>query len=330
MKIVVLGAGPAGLIASLMIQRAFPKAEITLIDKKPVDKFSEPEVKHPFFIHEDIGPLLGVPLKKVRISESVLSDKSPAEWANYYSWNTIGLLTPNVIWEFDKPFRVREAFMADRLTHGLFEQLNPNRVNAVGGISLEGIDLGLKMVQYCEVGVVRPNTYHVPYDYLINTIPLPMFLKLSGLIDKRPFPKMANSPMLIFTWDQRNNPFYNKVAQIFFNPESNRGFTRFGNIFGQVTWEAPCSADPDSFDLHQYPINFPCGYHGLATIQPEKHTPPLRFIPADERAIDTEIFRLTREHDILQLGRYATWRYRRVDHLPGDMTKIVDHIFKES
>lgn len=321
MKVVILGAGPAGLIAALWVQRNIAEAKITVLDRKPISKFSEPEVNHPFFVHEDIGPVLGVPLRKVRIMEGVLSDKMPAEWANHYAHSTIGILTPNVLWEFGSdPVKVRTAYMADSLLSGILDQLNPNRVKLVGGVQLKHLRLDDRYIDLDP----KPNE-DFTYDYLINTIPLPSFLGLSDDFELTAQLQFAN--VTVLTWDMRLDPRFNQVAQIFYHPEGKWSWTRFSNVFGLITVECPNWIRSQDIVSLEY---FPAGYEGLSPDYRRFDNPPLRFIPANEAFIDQLIFKHTRMYGILHLGRFATWRYKRVDHLPADMDRIVHYMQKES
>lgn len=320
MKIAIIGGGPAGLITALIIRREIPAADISIFDRQPKAKLRKPANNHPFFIHADIGNEIGVPLKKVRVRESVVSKDDPSAWPNMYSMNTIGMLTENAMWEFDKAIRVREAWIASDLQSTLIDQLH--RVDFV-----ESPGLMIDKNRTITVGTTRDH-----FDFVINTIPLPNFAKMIG--ENNP-PTMNFAPMKLFFFSGKpRSPWkaehLNKVAQVYYCPNDDYGWTRFSNIFGSVSiemslWQSQKALPCDVPKALPYPYDEMLADNTSWTCI---DAPGLRFIPGHEEAIDAFIYRLTFNHRIMQIGRFATWRYKRVDHIPEDAKKLV-HLIKK-
>lgn len=293
MKISVIGAGPAGLIAA----KAFLEAGhcVTIYDKQQPGRRSK---SHPFFIHRDIGAELGIQLQKVRAQEVVACEAPESDWANLWSLNTTGIITENRMWSVERR-SVKNFYVSDNLLDDLRGMLK-------GSVSL----------LYEDVHRDRFNKIVEESDYTISTIPLDITCGWMGMV----VPKLEYSPMRLFRWDLTEDPKFNKVTQIYYDPSAKNGWVRFCNDRGFITAELTCDEKIEIGKL-------PAGYDEEMVPYRSKFVlsrPKLRYIPIGERARKSIITELTNRYRIMSIGRFATWSYKRVDHLPEDARKLVE------
>lgn len=300
MKILIIGAGLAGTVA----QRALSNYDVEIVDKKlDLDIFSN---HHAVMRFRDprLANLLGISLKKVKVYKAFCIDgrvytKPDIRANNLYSIKTRDALGERSILSCG----VYERYIYDG-------KIRPK--DTIGGAVL--VNLEKNVATFAETG--RGEEFKIDFDYAISTVPIPIALK-AALI-KHDVEFKANE---IWTYTAKLK-IPSTVHQTLYFPELEEPFYRV-TIEGQnVIGEAMEQAAFEDLDyvIAEY---FGVKTHGWAVDEDSlvESTQIGKLIPVDDlkrRALMVELNKL----NVYSLGRYATWKSIRADHLVGDIEKI--------
>ena len=331
LRIGILGGGPAGMIAALEVRKVFRNlADILIFDMAPKEKMRDPAIKHPFFVHEDVASQIGVPLKKIRVRESVSCMNPRSDWARLYSMATTGMLTENALTDFTSEVRVRDAWVSNSIVADLYDKAVESRAHIIDGVEIQSISRGGK------AAVIHPSSGGgVAVDVIISTIPAPALIRILKASDLGiTADQFMTENAVVACGDFSNNSLVNKCAEVVYDPSAHDNWIRFANIFGVVTIEYHRATTLQMvnrmFDGPHARVRIPEPYDSL--LEASKFSISAhngRFIPIDEQLRRAMIYRLTSKYSIFSLGRFATWSYKRVDHLPADAAAIVRMIDKK-
>lgn len=314
MKIAILGAGPAGLIAAKRCAIEFPKAQIDVLDSKP-ELAAEAPAYHPFFFHKNVSMELGIRLQPVDV-RVVIHAVPFSEAATQWSLRTIGRLSENILWRYDKPQNVEKWFVTPKgqsLQLQLYQQLKwqPN-IRFQFSTRLTAISMDRRIMMASD-GVPEK------YDIIISTIPLNAYSTLVD--DVIPLSQITTD---VITVDLEEKDDINGVCEVHYLLDRS-GVVRLSNTHGFVTLELGCAPEDrqTSYPLRNC-MTLPPPYNtvirdsaGFVTTQQKL----IRFIPST--LSKPYIFRRTADHDTYFLGRNATWSYKRIEDLVEDMDTII-------
>lgn len=313
MKIVILGAGPAGLIAAKRCMLEFPDAQIDVLDSQPEFAVNYP-IYHPFFFHKDVSMELGIKLQPVDV-RVVIHSVPFSEAATQWSLRTIGRLSKNILWRYDKPQNVEKWFVTPKgkgLQFQLYQQLKwQSNIKFRFSVKIEKIT--------SEKWVCISNDEDVSFDILISTIPLSSYSILAG--DVIPLSHIAVD---VVTAGLEFHDVINGVCEVHYLLDR-EGAVRLSNTQGFLTMELGCAPEDGKV---RYPrqgcMSLPPPYNRVIrdTKDFSSETQKLiRFIPSP--LSKPYIFRRTADHDTYFLGRNATWSYKRIEDLVEDMDTII-------
>ena len=278
----IIGAGLAGLIAA----HAWPRAEV--FEASPAPRAGHRALLR--FRTDAVAHLVGVEFRKVRVHKGLYAHGSyqqPAiRWANLYAKKVLGSLAGDrSVWSLDPV----ERFIAP---DDLYDVL----VAAVGDRVHWGV----------------PADFRVPLNPVVNTAPLPVVLKELGIPAQLQFTRSAITVL-------RGKIPGADVFQTVYFPESGLNVYR-ASITGDVII-IECMAAPDEEDLdaveHAFGVTLP-PVSAMERVE-QKYG---KIAPIGDAQRKELLFRLTHEHNIYSLGRFATWRNILLDDVVNDIAVI--------
>ncbi len=280
----IVGAGLAGLIAA----HAWPSARI-------LEAAPQPRAAHRALLRfrtDAVAHLVGVEFRKVRVHKGIWADgayQDPAiRWANLYAQKVLGtgqLKGDRSIWSLDPV----ERFIAP---DDLYEQL----VAAVG----DRIAWDTKVNFDGTAG-----TY-------ISTAPMPVVLDQLRIPHPLKFHRAS-----ITVW-RCKLPGADLFQTIYF-PERGLNVYR-ASITGDVMI-TECVGEFEEQDRLEVERAFGIHLPGPSSMErvEQKYG---KIAPVDDAVRKQLLFRLTHEHNIYSLGRFATWRNILLDDVVDDVTTI--------
>ena len=274
----------AGL-AGLIAAHAWPTA--TVLEAAPKPRAGHRALLR--FRSEAVGRLTGIEFRKVTVRKGIWADyefRQPAiRWANLYAQKVVGRLAGDrSIWNLE----TSERFIAP---DDLYEQL----IDSVGD-----------RIQW--------NT-HASFQMrhtLVSTAPLPLVLKQLGINAPFEFPR---APIHVTRWHVPGAD----VFQTVYFPERGIGLYR-ASITGDTLIAE--SVDPiDEEDEKEIERAFGLALGNCERLESVEQKYG-KIAPVDDAVRKQLLFRLTHEHNIYSLGRFATWRNVLLDDVVDDITVI--------
>lgn len=283
----IVGAGLAGLLAA----HAWPKAEI--LESSPEARPTHRALLR--FRGDSVAKLTGIDFRRVRVRKGISlagSFVAPSiRVANLYAQKCLGSLVPDrSIWNLDAVDRwiAPEDF---------YERL----IDSVGWRVHWGVaaDFG--------------RTNRGP---LISTAPLPAALNETGLGDRLPPVNFEFAPIEV----KRFRVPRADVFQTIYFPGGETGVYR-ASITGDLLICESAFGRPFSGD----DLDIVCPAFGLRGDPSAIDTASQRFgkiAPIDEDARKEFVWRLSHEHSVFSLGRFATWRNILLDDVVEDIAVV--------
>jgi len=303
MKILIIGAGLAGVVA----QNALSNHDLSIVDKKlDTDIFGDHSAVMRFR-DERLANLLGISLKEVTVYKAYALGGQLCTEPNITANNCYSLKTHSDLSERSlKDCGVQKRYLFN-------SSIKAQRV--IGGASLSciykqyDIATGEKFVARF---TSNEGGFEVLYDYCISTIPMPTILKAAGIKHSIIF---GSEVIHVYT-AKINIP--SDVHQTVYFPE-------FGDAPYRITIEgqriiAECMEEAEPNDLdHLVDEHFGLHYVNYGDWSHSKQIGKLKEVDGNRRkAMMVQLNKL----NIYSLGRYATWRSIRADHLVGDIERI--------
>lgn len=274
----------AGL-AGLIAAHAWPQA--TVLEAAPKPRAGHRALLR--FRSEAVSRLTGIEFRKVTVRKGIWADygfQQPAiRWANQYAQKVLGRLAGDrSIWNLDTV----ERFIAP---DNLYEQL----IDSVGD-----------RIQW------NTNASFHTGQLLVSTAPLPLVLKQLDIALPAEFPK---APIHVTRWHVPGAD----VFQTVYFPERGVGVYR-ASITGDTLIAE--SVDPiEEDDEKEIERAF-----GISLVHCDKMESVEqkygKIAPISDALRKQLLFRLTHEHNIYSLGRFATWRNILLDDVVDDITVI--------
>lgn len=274
----------AGL-AGLIAAHAWPQAQV-------LEAAARPRAGHRALLRfrsEAVGRLVGIEFRRVTVRKGLWAEGAfcgpSIRWANQYAQKVVGRLSgERSVWNLD----TAERFIAPET---LYEQL----VDSVGDR-------------------VHWNTQAAfgTGQLLVSTAPLPVVLGALNIPLPVEFPRAA---IRVTRWRVRGAD----VFQTVYFPERCLSVYR-ASITGD-TLIAESVAPLDGADLHEIEKAFGLRMEECELLEAVEQKYG-KIAPVDDAVRKQVLFRLTHEHNIYSLGRFATWRNVLLDDVVDDITSI--------
>ena len=304
MKILIIGAGLAGVVA----QNALSNHDLSIVDKKlDPDIFGDHSAVMRFR-DDRLANLLGISLKEVTVYKAYALGGQLCTEPNITANNCYSLKTHESLSERSlKDCGVQKRYLFD-------SSIKAQRV--ISGATLKciykeyDIDTGEKFI--AQFSSSQMNTFEIQYDYCISTIPMPTILKAAGIKHSIIF---GSEVIHVYT-AKINIP--SDVHQTIYFPEADdpayritiEGQRIIAESMEELNGNDMCYLVDEFFGLH--PNYYDDWKHS-------KQIGKLREVDSNRRkAMMVQLNKL----NIYSLGRYATWRSIRADHLVGDIERI--------
>lgn len=296
--IIIVGGGLSGNMMAKRAMSLLPNASIAIIDKgdcvdhsfhlhRPIEELNLPWVKHNFFLGVWDG--------------AMRSNITPKD-VNDYAYKVYGKLQPSNICNFNH----QQGSEIYPVTKGkLLESLSNSAVNIKAEVKLinpEG--------KFIETLGLR---HH--YKYLINTISLPIFLKLCSISTTLPFVNHR------FNVHSLPLGYSSGLYQMIYNTSELDMITRATLIDDCIYVES--LGDYSGWDAGMIRSAFGVELAGT----PIKISPG-RFDPLPREDRKNLYYHLTNQHNILLLGRYGSWTFK-VANSVWDDTKLLCEIINQ-
>lgn len=279
----IVGAGLAGLIAA----HAWPTARV-------LESAAEPQAAHKALLRfrtDAVARLTGIDFRRVKVRKGLWADSDfrPADirYANLYAGKVLGALVgERSIWSLDPVDR----FIAP---DDFYEQL------------LAGV--GSRVQWRCSVEFgSAPRT-----EPVVSTAPLPVMLQSCGV----PAPQFRRAPIHVTRWRVPGAD----VFQTVYYPEHDYNLYRASITKDTLIAESMAPLDDsDHFAIEQSFGLWLSSCTPLGAVEQRYG----KIVPIDDAARKQLIFRLSHEHGIYPLGRFATWRNILLDDVVDDIQSI--------
>lgn len=274
----------AGL-AGLIAAHAWPTARV-------LEASAQPRAGHRALLRfrsEAVGQLTGIEFRRVRVRKGLWANgafRDPAiRWANAYSQKVLGALVgERSIWSLDPVDR----FIAP---DDFYERL----IESVGARVSWGTS-----ASFAQAGTV------------VSTAPLPLVLKELALDASA---KFRRAPIHVTRWRVPGSD----VFQTVYFPERDLNVYRAsitGDTLIAESMSALDGADEEEIEC-AFGIELDC-CERLESVEQKFG----KIAPIDDAVRKQLLFRLTHEHGIYSLGRFATWRNILLDDVVDDITHI--------
>lgn len=280
---IIVGAGLAGLIAA----HAWPQAQV-------LEAAGQPRAGHRALLRfrtEAVGRLTGIEFRRVTVRKGLWAEgefRNPSiRWANSYAQKVMGdgrLVGERSIWKLE----TAERFIAP---DNLYEQL----IESVGSR-------------------IHWNT-HAAYgtgQLLVSTAPLPSVLSALGIVAPTAFPRAG---IRVTRWRVPGAD----VFQTVYFPERCLGVYRASITGDTLIAESTTALDEADVDEIGRAFGLRMEECELMEAVEQKYG---KIAPIDDAVRKQLLFRLTHEHNIYSLGRFATWRNILLDDVVDDVTAI--------
>lgn len=280
----IIGAGLAGLLAA----HAWPSARI--LEASPAPAATHRALLR--FRSDSVSRLTGIEFRKVRVNKAIFMDgayTSPSiRAANLYSRKVLGedrLVGDRSIWDISPA----ERFIAPDT---LYEQL----LDSVGRRVEWGVSSDFARIE----------------SPTVNTAPLPVVLKSLGIAA----PEFHRSEIKVKRW---RIPKCDLFQTIYF-PELETSVYRASVTRDMLIVELIDSNFSEyDYDMIEEAFGVSLTY---AEELPEVSQKYGKILPIDDGERKALLFRLTHDHSIYSLGRFATWRNILLDDVVDDIAAI--------
>jgi uncharacterized ParB-like nuclease family protein len=294
--IVILGGGISGLMMSKRLQ---DNAHLV------IDKGNQ--IDHSFHLHRPI-PELHINPHPAKFSLGVYDGEfhsAPTPFhINKYALKIYGKLQPSNILNFHKQ---SQDMIYPMNKCELANALRPNNKNTLQA-NITAVDPKAKVVKVEKDGLET----EIRYDYLVNTLPLPVLLKLLNIVPKE---QLSFSP---FAVNKISAPS-TKLYQMTYCTHAG-GISRITLIDDALYLDTVKEfTTEDDILLHKL--------YGVTTDDIQSSSQVFRFDPIDKRTRKELIFFLTQEYDIMLLGRYGSWSFKIANDVWDD-TKLLNTIIE--
>lgn len=289
---IIIGAGLSGLIAA----HAFPHAEII----ESADKAHAAHAALLRFRSAAVSHLTGIEFQQVTVRKGIWHDGAFREpdirLANLYSQKILGRIESRSVWNLEA---VTRYIAPPRFYEMMLENVG-NRVR--WGTAVEKFDSSTGPI--------------------ISTIPMPDALGLAGISHEGV--DFARAPIMVFRFHVPCSSVYQTVY--FTDPAL--PVYRASLTGALMIVEATVKGEDPAFNLHDI-----CAPFSLWPSQLQEETRTVqrfgKISPISDAARKSFMFRLTHEHGVYSIGRFATWKNILLDDVVDDL-KVVRRLIQSS
>ncbi len=309
MKIVIVGAGLAGAIAYGAMRSHKP----LVFDASEPGKTGFDRHKAIMRIRDpSLGFLLGCNLEKINIRKAVLyggklHEQPSITTNNLYSLKAYGRISDRSVYHLGQDTRY--------LIKGA--PISPDVVNF--GHKLFKITPGIATFLTCDERRIE-----VEYDFIISTIPIASLIGAT---------KWSNDTVLVNSF--RAEPIWvttvplkvpSDVHQTIYVPEGKYSSYRVSLEGDRLIYES-VGEDTDGLEKEVLASHFGLFTEDIDYLKAKTVKQPLgKLLPAPEEQRKYSIYSLTNRYKVFSLGRFATWKPIRADHLISDIERIIKMI----
>lgn len=291
-KPVIVGAGLAGLIAA----HAWPSFEIA--EAAPAPREMHRALLR--FRSDAVARLTGIEFKKVRVNKGIWYNdgfRAPdIQLANFYAQKVVGRLASRSIWDISAVDR----YIAPE---HFYEQL----LESTSGRITFG----------CEFDYLA-QSLHRPCRPIISTAPLPVVIRSLELAT---LAKFDRSPITVFRFKIPNADVY----QTIYFPDLDTPMYRASITGDTAIIECVNTVTKDGMAAEDLLVTFARAF-GLGKLDFSEMTTVNqsygKIAPIDDALRKQWLFKLTHDHNIFSLGRFATWRNILLDDVVDDIAVI--------
>lgn len=312
----IIGAGLSGLMVGALLKRNY-----RIVDAALGPKFG---VSAPFYLHAPID-WLPTEWREVDVHHNVWDGenfhRAPSiKHMNDYSRKITGKIINTSLKFMDGS--VKKGFVPSKGSNGqvlkdLYEDVKGNITWAgkVVSISLQKREV---IVQFNLPDTSSIHRFAYRYNNLISTMPLPAFIGLSGQAMPCDF---RADPVYTSTWEVHHSET-SDVFQIVYvtDPQKVHRASLMGNQVILESMDEMKDVNPEGT------LIFELWGIRSAVHQSRGRINPGKFHPIDENIRKHIINKLTIDGNVYSLGRWACWKYARIDHVSEDAHNIIKMI----
>src|SRR3990167_8611666 len=319
-NLLIIGAGLSGLLAAA-------KAEKCGMDYLVIEKSQALPKAKIHYLHSDMNNALPIKLKKIEIFKNIywkgeFLDRFNIPMMNEFACKTNEKLTENSIKYIngEREFGYIPFSGIENISDELFSCLNRERF--IFGAEYENSFNNNESND--EIIVKLDTNEKIICKNIISTIPLPVMLKTLG-VDVDCLKTMPlNMIELKINKENREKILETDLYEIIYLPSCEFGMSRFSILGKRFVIELA----EEEFDEKRFEEFFGIfsGFKEKLNFKYIKATNPYgRFCPIDEDKRIELINRLIKKK-IYPAGRYASWKYKRVDSVADDIEEIFKKI----
>lgn len=319
-KVLVVGAGISGLIMSRMLTKQN-------IDHIVVERSYSLPTLHLHYIHEDVGSFFGSKLKRIGIKKSIFWNGKFLDHASVEMQNHFSYITTEKLFNNSSSFTDRnDGWVPEEGWRSFHEKFASLCDPVKFGMKLHDVDLVNNVATlHSGRGFTDPNI--IRYRNIVFTIPLPAILPAVNYF--LPEGKLLNSPIPVHTLELTEQEVSDDVFQIIYLPKGNFGFCRVSLMNRKILAEETLPQFRNDAQRSEFPEFLRTW---LPILKKRKDLDMRletnfngRFIVHDE-GFRIGALKYLEANQIHALGRYATYSYKRTDHIIDDAQAIMEKL----
>lgn len=331
-KFLIVGGGLSGLIMGMELTK---RGEEYII----IEKNGKPIEAKLHYLHADLSGYFPFKLREIDIVTNWLDkdNKVRSDAPTAVDMNNFSYVTTNTIFQNSMKFLMTAKLGKGWIPEGgirniseMVRQFNKNQ--PLIGYELKSIDHTNKIANVIHINKIKdpeqggdietPENITIEYEKIISTIPLPFMLNIAGIDTAIEF-KTEPLKMTEVKFDKK---YYEDLFQIFYLSYATFGYSRLSILGDRIVAEKAngefeATEGENRLGLKKL-IAMVLPNCNPSKAQFEDQTNWYgRYIPIEESK-RAELMRALEKKDVVCLGRYAEWTYRRTDHV----VKIAEQI----
>lgn len=331
-KYLIVGGGLSGLIMGLELTK---RGEDYII----IEKNGKPVEAKLHYLHADISQYFPFKLREVEIVTNWMDNAfhMRADAPTIEDMNRFSHVTTGTIFQNSMKFLITKTLGKGWIPETGIENISQlvtqfNKNKPMIGCELIGVDDNVAFVkQTSEVKdpengsmVNHEEMIEIEFEKIVSTIPLPFLLKVLNIETEQQF-KTEPLKMTEVYFDDK---YYDDLFQIVYLPYAPYGYSRVSILGNRIVLEKANGEFEASEGENRIGVKdilrklLPNADFSKAKFEDMVNWYG-RYIPIEE-SHRAQIVRTLEDKNILLLGRYAEWTYRRTDHIVKLAEQIAD------